>query len=212
MAKIPAHIEKIAKENEIPGSAFWDCHGTWVCRHHALEEAAARRGVTWDKPQILESDSGKAVAILATGTLGDLTEWSVGEASPKNNKNAYPWAMAEKRAKDRVILKLLGFSGHVYSEEEADDFKDAKPKDEEKPTPRGEVSFPGQTQTNRELKSLMADLSAGIEAIGDLIEWQDWGKQQADAIKSLPEDCREQIKSEYKARKMDLQATATVAA
>ena len=35
--------------------------------------------------------------------------------------------MAEKRAKDRVILKLVGLHGHVYSEEEADDFKKARP-------------------------------------------------------------------------------------
>ena len=31
--------------------------------------------------------------------------------------------MAEKRAKDRVILKLIGIAGDVYSEEEADEFK-----------------------------------------------------------------------------------------
>jgi hypothetical protein len=31
--------------------------------------------------------------------------------------------MAEKRAKDRVILKLLAVHGDIYSEEEADDFK-----------------------------------------------------------------------------------------
>ena len=30
--------------------------------------------------------------------------------------------MAEKRAKDRVILKLVGLHGDVYSEDEADDF------------------------------------------------------------------------------------------
>ena len=51
----------------------------------------------------------------------------MGEASPKNNKNAYPWAMAEKRAKDRVILKLIGLHGLVYSEQEADEFKSERP-------------------------------------------------------------------------------------
>jgi hypothetical protein len=35
--------------------------------------------------------------------------------------------MAEKRAKDRVILKLIGLSGDAYSEEEADDFKNSNP-------------------------------------------------------------------------------------
>jgi hypothetical protein len=39
--------------------------------------------------------------------------------------------MAEKRAKDRVILKLVGLHGDVYSEEEADEFKNEKPKSSE---------------------------------------------------------------------------------
>ena len=34
--------------------------------------------------------------------------------------------MAEKRAKDRVILKLAGIHGYIYSEEEADEFKEKK--------------------------------------------------------------------------------------
>jgi len=204
MAKIPPHIEELAKRHSIPNTEFWNCHGTWVCKHRALEDAAARAGVKWAAPQVIESDSAKAVSMIATGTLGDLTEWSVGEASPKNNKNAYPWAMAEKRAKDRVILKLLGFAGQVYSEEEADDFKASKPKD--KPLPRGEVSFPDQAQTNRELKAQMADLTDGVKAIDGMIDWSEWGLENADRIKALPEDCRDQIRTAYEARKMDLEA------
>ena len=50
------------------------------------------------------------------------------QMAPKNCTNDYPVAMAEKRAKDRVILKLAGLSGHVYSEEEADEFKESAPK------------------------------------------------------------------------------------
>ena len=37
-----------------------------------------------------------------------------GEASPKNTRNAYPYVMAEKRAVDRAILKLLGLHGFVF--------------------------------------------------------------------------------------------------
>jgi hypothetical protein len=58
--------------------------------------------------------------------MGDRAEWSFGEASPDNLKGgakSFPYAMAEKRGKDRVILKLAGIHGLVYSEEEADDFK-----------------------------------------------------------------------------------------
>ena len=36
---------------------------------------------------------------------------------------AYVYALAEKRAKDRVILKLVGLHGLPSSEEEADEFK-----------------------------------------------------------------------------------------
>ena len=37
--------------------------------------------------------------------------------------NSYPYAMAEKRAVDRCILKLLNAHAYLYSESEADDFK-----------------------------------------------------------------------------------------
>lgn len=36
--------------------------------------------------------------------------------------------MAEKRAKDRVILKLVGLHGDVYSQSEADEFQEEQPK------------------------------------------------------------------------------------
>jgi hypothetical protein len=72
---------------------------------------------------MIESNAEKNIAVVVvTGYLGDRMEWSFGEATPKNSKNAYPYAMAEKRAKDRVILKLIGLHGDVYSESEADDF------------------------------------------------------------------------------------------
>jgi hypothetical protein len=40
---------------------------------------------------------------------------------------AYPFAMAEKRAKDRVILKLIALHGLVYSEDDSDEFKASAP-------------------------------------------------------------------------------------
>jgi hypothetical protein len=105
-------------------SAMWDCHGVWVVYHRVLEQIAAKAGVRFDPPMVVEANGkDKIAAICVTGTYGDKTEWSIGEAAPNNNKNAYPWAMAEKRAKDRVILKLIGLHGLAYSEDEADDFK-----------------------------------------------------------------------------------------
>lgn len=62
--------------------------------------------------------------IKATGTRGDTTIETFGEACPENNRNAYPVAIAEKRAMSRIVLKLCGFYElGVFGEDEADDFK-----------------------------------------------------------------------------------------
>lgn len=43
-----------------------------------------------------------------------------GEASPQNNRTKYPFAMAEKRALARAVLKIVGLYAHagVISEDE----------------------------------------------------------------------------------------------
>ena len=109
--------------------AGWNCHGTYVLLHKALEKVAVKRNIKFDAPQILESDSSKRiVSLMVMGHMGDKTEWSIGEASPTINKNSYPYAMAEKRAKDRVILKLVGLHGDVYAEDQPHKKKEERPK------------------------------------------------------------------------------------
>ena len=51
--------------------------------------------------------------------------YEVGEVSPKNCKNDYPFAMAFKRCFDRVVLKnsKLAYAG-IYSDSEAEEFKE----------------------------------------------------------------------------------------
>ena len=110
--------------------AGWNCHGTYVLLHKALEKVAVHKGIVFNEPTILETNSEKKiVSLLVTGKMGDKLEWSIGEAAPSINKNSYPYAMAEKRAKDRVILKLVGLHGDVYAEDEADAFKEVMPSD-----------------------------------------------------------------------------------
>jgi hypothetical protein len=128
----PRLLEILKQYGENAEEALWDCHGTWVAYHKAIERIAAKAGITFDMPQIIEADSAsKTVAIAVNGRMAGKDdfreEWSFGEAAPSNNKNAYPYAMAEKRAKDRVVLKLVGLHGLVYSEEESDDFKPQTP-------------------------------------------------------------------------------------
>lgn len=102
----------------------------WIATHAACERMASKAGVTFEGPQLLFCDAtGSCVALLVTGRDKEGNEeWSVGEASQQNCKNSYPWAMAEKRGKDRVILKLLGLHGMLYSDVEADDFSEAEKK------------------------------------------------------------------------------------
>ena len=133
MTNIPERLKNLITEVGLTErQATWNCHGTPVVLHKALEKIAIQENIVFDAPTIIESNiKEKHVAICVTGHKGDATAWSIGEAAPYNTTNKYPYAMAEKRAKDRVILKLLELSGDVYSEEEADEFKNQKPKNSE---------------------------------------------------------------------------------
>jgi hypothetical protein len=114
---------------DISREDVWEVRpGTPVVLHKALERLAAAIGVQWEDPQVIRSERDEAVVLVRGYIKGRPAEWSIGEACIGQNYKvsgkmaAYPYAMAEKRGKDRVILKLAGLHG-VYSEEEADDFK-----------------------------------------------------------------------------------------
>lgn len=84
-------------------------------------QAAAGIDIHYD----LLSHDLENIIIKATATLGDQTIQTFGESAPKNTRNGYPVAIAEKRAMSRAVLKLSGFYAlGIMSEEEADDFKD----------------------------------------------------------------------------------------
>lgn len=131
MATIKPELKEILDRygiNPRDQTQLWDCHGTLVLLHKAYEHIQAIENIQFDPPTIIEGcTEKKTVALLVVGHMKDKAEWSIGEASPANCKNAYPYAMAEKRAKDRVIGKLVGLAEHCHSEEEADDFKDGRP-------------------------------------------------------------------------------------
>jgi hypothetical protein len=112
---------------KVDSDEIWEVHGsTWVVKHKALERVAVEVGIVWLRPSVQLCDlAAKTAVICAFGKLGEREEWSFGEASPANNKNSYPVAMAEKRARDRVILKLL-VGSDLYSESEADEFEDRR--------------------------------------------------------------------------------------
>jgi|TARA_R110002074_G_scaffold1973_5_gene11899 hypothetical protein len=70
------------------------------------------------------SPDNKFIIIKATAVKGEELIQTYGESSPANTNNAYPVAMAEKRAMARAVLKLAGlYQLGVFSEDESDDFK-----------------------------------------------------------------------------------------
>lgn len=206
MSQFPKHLKELGDKYGMARDDFWNVHGTWCVLHKALERAAAMAGIEWMPPILVETDSGKAVSLIATGKLKDRVEWSVGEASPKNNKNAYPWAMAEKRAKDRVILKLLGFAGEVYSEEEADDFK-RKPDNGQK-VPSADVEPLDSSVSNRDLRAAHTRLSRMLNACNTLDDLKAWKSVNEEELIELPEDVREDLRHLWAARRDELKAVA----
>lgn len=178
----PVIAETLKKFGFGPDAA-WDCHGTWVVYHRVLEQIAAKAGIYFDAPIVLEANgTARSVALCVHGSMGDgSSEWSIGEASPANNKNAYPYAMAEKRAKDRVILKLIGLHGLAYSEDEADDFKNSAPR----PAP------PVGTDADKDQRNVAPDTAAAdaytsaskavIASFGTESDLRLWWKEQAPA-------------------------------
>jgi hypothetical protein len=90
-------------------------------KHKYIEIAGQNKGVIIESLDEIEKNSKEGVvAIKCTASLNQNRVITYGEATPKNNTNAYPYAMAEKRAIDRAVLKLIGIHGFVYSEDEVD--------------------------------------------------------------------------------------------
>ena len=100
----------------------WQAEGETFIHHKTLERIAGKAKITFDPPTILRTERDEAV-LLVIGRLGERIEWSIGEALVGVNYHlpgsepAYVYAMAEKRAKDRVILKLIELPDVVSSEE-----------------------------------------------------------------------------------------------
>ena len=127
---VPAKLVKLLKElNLDEAQALWKLpqNGQLIIKHFALERVAAHLNIQFDLPTIIESSAKDRICILIVeGKLGDKRAWSVGEAAPYNidkgkHQQPYPYAMSEKRAKDRCILKLIDLHGEVYSEDEVNE-------------------------------------------------------------------------------------------
>ncbi len=207
MGKPSKAVMDFMAKYKVDSDEIWEVHGsTWVVKHKALERVASEVEIIWEKPELNVVDMAQGFAVvLMTGRLGDRIEFSFGEASPKNNKNSYPIAMAEKRAKDRVILKLLTAHGGLYSESEADEFVQPR-KNPHTTQPEDifeEISGdipPDPTQPRMLVKKARPEFGVLIkemQRIQDVTELKEWGLAKRDDINSLPGKWPDHFRGEY---------------
>jgi hypothetical protein len=205
--------EVLAKFGEPMAGNVWRVQGTAVIYHKALERVAAQAKIQFDTPTIVRAERDEAV-ILVTGRMGERVEWSIGEAligvnyRVSGKQAAYVYAMAEKRAKDRVILKLIELHGLVYSEEEADEFKNSRPVSGEQhvEVEKADKSDKTKVEVAASDTSVEADLkqkitkAKSINAVTDLMLHADTQK----ILNDLPEGVRDEIRDFAKARLVEL--------
>jgi len=119
-------ILRFKEDYNLIDSDFWKHKqsGAWIIKHNALEKIAAQDKITW-KLEVLNFSPDVVIKCIATNNERVIE--SIGEASPKNCIIGFPYAMAEKRGVDRCILKLLNAHAYIYSDAEADEFKQPRP-------------------------------------------------------------------------------------
>ena len=136
-------LKEIKEKFNLGKDDFWEMkrggRSMWILTHDACEKIAYQEGIIFDMPdKALSCTQPPNVVLYGSATLGSRTEWSNGEANPTNCKMPYMNAMAEKRLKDRLTLKLINaYEYQIYSEIEADAFE--KPA-ESKTAPRPATS------------------------------------------------------------------------
>ena len=205
--------EILAKYGEPFAGNVWRVQGSAVIYHKCLERIAASAKIVYDAPVVLRAERDEAV-ILVTGHMGERSEWSIGEALVNVNyrvsgkQAAYVYAMAEKRAKDRVILKLIELHGLVYSEEEADELRapdaDGNPGTEADSAEgsNGDMPVPELAPEPRMAAELKRKLGSAksVDAVTDLMTHAETQRILAE----LPPEFRDQIRDFAKARLVEL--------
>lgn len=189
MGKPSKAVLDFMEQYQVASDEIWEVHGsTWVVKHKALERVAAEQGIVFEEPKYLPDSDVKQgfVTILVSAVREGRREWSFGEAGPKNNKNSYPVAMAEKRGKDRVILKLLNSHGALYSEAEFDA--------EEKPA----------RLAKKDAKGVYTKLQEEMRSCSTRETLKEWGAANKDRINVLPEEWEDTLRLQYEEHLADL--------
>ncbi len=213
MAKPSKTVMTFMEKYGVESDEVWPVPGGKACAimHKALQRVAHEQGVimTVNAVEALCNIEQGFAVVKAFGKLGDAFCESYGEASPKNNRNQYPLAMAQKRAEDRVILGLLSVYGDVYSEEEADDFKRQNPHVTRPEDVYEEISTDIPTVDVKKMRVVdsrpaYAALVKEMQRIQDPGELYEWGQSKAEEIHALSGQWPTHFKGEYTKHKASI--------
>ncbi len=215
MGKPSKQVLAFMEQYGVESDEIWEVHGSaWVVKHKALERVAVEVGIVWLRPSVQVCDLANKIAVIcAFGKLGEREEWSFGEASPANNKNSYPVAMAEKRARDRVILKLLVTHGALYSESESDEFIQPAKRENPHVTRASDVydtisddikAVDVPKMKVKDSRPAYAALVKEMQRIQDPQDLYEWGQAKADEIHALSGDWPTHFKGEYTKHKQSI--------
>ena len=117
-------LNRLFVENNLTDEDYFKHKFFTIITRSGIDKIQASNSIEINYNLIYNSLDTKCDIIKATARMGDKTIETFGEASPSNNQNSYPIAMAEKRAMSRACLKLAGFyENNVFGEMEAEDFK-----------------------------------------------------------------------------------------
>lgn len=104
---------------------FKSPQGWTIITRSGIDKIQATADINIDY-EVIEYTPGESAAVKAIGSYEDKVITTFGEASPKNCRQSYVLAMAEKRAMSRIVLKLTGFYAlGVFGQDESEDFVDA---------------------------------------------------------------------------------------
>jgi len=110
------------ENNLVKEDVFKHKHYTIITRA-GIDKIMAANDIEIQYDIVNLSDDHSHCLIKALGKREEKIIQIFGECTPKNNSNAYPVAMAEKRAKSRIVLMLAGFYElGIFGEEESEAF------------------------------------------------------------------------------------------
>lgn len=152
-------FRKLCEANGLGKSDVWQHKqsGNWIMSRTGAEKVQGRNNIQIEIEvcaaaldyAIVKATASRTVKAEGAKTAKKLSIQTLGSANPKNcTQISYYAEMAEKRAKVRAVLMLMGFYElGVYGEEEAEDFARAKnpsgPTLEDAPAP---VVLPGKSK------------------------------------------------------------------